>query len=90
MDSNPPNHALSCSHACSALESGLVRFFCPKCTDRDRDQSTYLPKLKKTGPGPQKTEDRGLLQSLDQSWSEPLTTSLGPVFRQNMLNYIEN
>jgi len=68
----------------SALKSGPVWFFCPKRTDRDRDQSTYFLKLKKTGPGPQKTKDRSLLQSLDQSWSEPLTTSLGPVFQLNM------
>jgi len=61
--------------AFSALKSGPVRFFCPKRTDQDRDQSTYFLKLKKTGPGPQKTEDCGLLQS-----SETLTTSLGPVF----------
>ena len=34
----------------SVCKSGPVRFFGPKLKDRDRDRSTFILELKKTGP----------------------------------------
>ena len=47
----------------SAWKSGPVRFFGPKFRDRDRDRSTFILELKKTGPDRKKTETAVLDQS---------------------------
>jgi hypothetical protein len=66
---------------CLVLESPVQSgFLTPKGSDRDQDRSAFVLELKKTRLDRKKTEDRSLLQSLDQSWSRLVITSSRPVF----------
>ena len=74
-------------HTASAWKSGPFRLFGPGGLDRDQDH--LLSRTQKDWTELQKTEDCGLRQVLDQSWSKLVLTGLRPVRLAKHANYFK-